>query len=76
MELSWQKNPSKNEILNVSQLSAIHVQSCCCCRRRRNENVKKAIGLDQQNNNFARARITPFFHISLPSLPNHEVKDG
>ena len=68
VELSWQKkNPSKHEILNFSQLSAIHVQSCCCasnffpwrrryCRRqRRNENVKKTIDLDQQNNNFARA---------------------
>ena len=37
-----------------------------------NEDVKKAIGLDWQNNNFARA--SRFLHISLPSLHDNEVK--
>ena len=36
-----------------------------------NENVKKAIGLGQQNNNFARA--SRFLYISLPSLHDYDV---
>ena len=38
-----------------------------------NENGKKAIGLDKQNNNFARASRF-FLYISLPSLPDYSVK--
>ena len=37
-----------------------------------NENGKKAIGLDKQNNNFARA--ARFLYISLPSLHDYNVK--
>ena len=37
-----------------------------------NENGKKAIGLDWQNNNFARA--SRFLSISLPSLHDYNVK--
>ena len=36
-----------------------------------NENGKKAIGLDWQNNNFARAA---FFYNSLPSLHDYNMK--
>ena len=36
-----------------------------------NDNVKKAIGLGQQNNNFARA--SRFLYISLPSLHDYDV---
>ena len=41
-------------------------------RRRRQRERKKAIGLDKQNNNFARA--SGFLHISLPSLNDYNVK--
>ena len=37
-----------------------------------NENGKKAIGLDWENNNFARA--SRFLYISLPSLHDYNVK--
>ena len=37
-----------------------------------NEDGKKAIGLDKQNNNFARA--SRFLYISLPSLYDYNVK--
>ena len=37
-----------------------------------NEDGKKAIGLNKQNNNFARA--SRFLHISLPSLYDYNVK--
>ena len=37
-----------------------------------NENGKKAIGLDWQNNNFVRASL--FLYISLPSLHDYNVK--
>ena len=36
------------------------------------ENEKKTKGLHKQNNNFARA--SRFFYISLPSLPDYDVK--
>ena len=43
-----------------------------------NENVKKAIGLDWQNNNFAGAthntQHTFFLYIPLPSLHDYDVK--
>ena len=37
-----------------------------------NENGKKAVGLDWQNNNFARA--SRILYISLPSLHDYDVK--
>ena len=37
-----------------------------------NEYGKKAIDLDKQSNNFARAH--PFLYISLPSLHDYNVK--
>ena len=37
-----------------------------------NEKGKKVIGKDWQNNYFAR--ITLFLYVSLPSLPNYDVK--
>ena len=37
-----------------------------------NENSKKAIGLDWQNNNFAHALL--FLYISLPSLHDYDLK--
>ena len=37
-----------------------------------NENDKKGIGLDWQNNNFARA--SRFLYISLPSLHDYDVE--
>ena len=37
-----------------------------------NENNKKAIGIYEQNNNFARA--SRFFYISLPSLHDCDMK--
>ena len=37
-----------------------------------NENDKKAIGSDWQNNNFARA--SRFLYISLPSLHDYDVE--
>ena len=37
-----------------------------------NENGDKAIGLDKQTNNFARA--SRFLYISLPSLHDYDVK--
>ena len=37
-----------------------------------NEDVKKGLGLDWQNNNFARA--SRFLYISLPSLLDYDVK--
>ena len=37
-----------------------------------NENGKKAIALDKENNNFARA--SHFLHISLPSFHDYDVK--
>ena len=37
-----------------------------------NEDGKKAIGLDKQNNKFARA--SRFLYISLPSLYDYNVK--
>ena len=37
-----------------------------------NEDGKKAIGLDKQNNNFARA--SRFLYISMPSLYDYNVK--
>ena len=37
-----------------------------------NENGNKPIGLDWQNNNFARA--SRFLYISLPSLHDYDVK--
>ena len=39
-----------------------------------NEDVKKAIGLDQQNNNFARASRFFFLHFSFSSLHDFVVK--
>ena len=42
-----------------------------------NENVKKAIGLDLQNNNFAGAlRFFVHMYIPLPSLHDHDVKSA
>ena len=37
-----------------------------------NENAKKAIGLDWQNNNLAR--VSRFLYICLPSLHDYDVK--
>ena len=39
-----------------------------------NENGKKGIGLDKENNNFARASRFEFLYISLPLLHDYNVK--
>ena len=45
---------------------------CSISEFTRNENGKKAIGLNEQNNNFARA--SSFLYIPLPSLRDYNVK--